>query len=353
MAVFTPVSEQEVHAFLRAYAVGGLRSMQGVSEGVENTNYRLECDGGVFVLTLFEKRTPPESLPYCLALTEYAGAHGSPTPAPQRTRDGALLSTLADRPAALLRWLPGRWSAEPTTAAAETAGQALGAFHLAGAGFPLQRDNPYGPTGWRVLIDRCAGRGDSAEQGVLAQLDREVAELTASWPSDLPKGAIHADFFPDNVLFSGGAVTGVIDLYFACTDALAYDLAIALNAWGFSLDGTPDAARLAAFARGYQSVRRLSDAEVAALPRLCRGAAVRFTLTRLHDRLFHDASWLVTPHDPAPFFRRLEFHRGWEERALALRLTPLETLAVPEPQPSRPPAPPRAKGSARADPAAG
>jgi homoserine kinase type II len=140
-------------------------------------------------------------------------------------------------------------------------------------------------------------------------LAAEIDRLAACWPPGLPSGPIHADYFPDNVLFVDGRVGGVIDWWFACTDAFAYDLAVALNAWGFRGDGTPDPDGLAAFVRGYGSARPLSPAEVEALPTLSRGAAVRFTLTRLHDVLHHDPAWRVTPKDPLAFYRRLEFHR--------------------------------------------
>ena len=349
MAVFTPVTEAEVRAFLAQYAVGELRAMQGVAEGVENTNYRLECDAGVFALTLFEKRTPPESLPYCLSLAEHAAARGRPTPPTQRTGSGALLSELSGRPAALIGWLPGRWVAEPGAAMAEAAGRALAELQGALQDFPLHRDNPWGPAAWRDLVDRCRSAAAGDEAAMVADLDAEVGELSASWPSDLPAGAIHADYFVDNVLFVDDRVTGVIDLYFACNDLLAYDLAVALNAWGFTTEGEPAPERFAAFLKGYEAVRPLTEAEAAALPRLCRGAAARFALTRLHDRLFHDPSWAVTPKDPAAFHRRLQHHRRWEAEGVSPRAR-LETPAAP---PSQRPSPALRSGAVRSVSAAG
>ena len=122
----------------------------------------------------------------------------------------------------------------------------------------------------------------------------------------LPCGPIHADYFPDNVLFEDGHITGVIDFYFACIGPFAYDLAIALNAWAFDAEGMRDGPAFDAFLNGYRSVRPLSQVEDNALPGLGAAAALRFTLTRLHDRLHHDPNWLVTPKDPTPFFRRID-----------------------------------------------
>ena len=153
---------------------------------------------------------------------------------------------------------------------------------------------------------------------MLEQMQRLLPDLARPWSDpSLPRGPIHADYFPDNVLFAvneHGAtdVGGVIDFYFACVDVLAYDLAIALSAWGFDAEGRPMPSALRAFQKGYESVRPLSDAERQALPELGAAAAVRFTLTRLHDRLFHDPSNLVTPKDPAPFFRRLDYWKAAE-----------------------------------------
>ncbi|RZJ32676.1 MAG: homoserine kinase, partial [Brevundimonas sp.] len=150
-----------------------------------------------------------------------------------------------------------------------------------------------------------------------ALLDRMAPWVTGPWADPgaaLPRGPIHADYFPDNLLFEGDTPGGLIDFYFACTDALAYDLAIALSAWGFDADGLPLPAALHAFRAGYESVRPLNPIEAAALPALGAVAAVRFTLTRLHDRLFHDPTRLVTPKDPTPFLRRLDW---WTQQSLA------------------------------------
>ncbi|MBU2417907.1 MAG: phosphotransferase, partial [Alphaproteobacteria bacterium] len=162
----------------------------------------------------------------------------------------------------------------------------------------------------RALFERCDTRAAGADRRILERLAPWVAAHAPDPAAGLPRGPIHADYFPDNLLFEGGAPSGLIDFYFACVDALAYDLAIALSAWGFDATGAPLPAALHAFQSGYEAVRPLSAAERAALPELGAVAAVRFTLTRLHDRLFHDPAALVTPKDPAPFLRRLDWWTG-------------------------------------------
>lgn len=307
MAVFTPVSREQAEAYLERYDLGRLLELEPIAEGVENTNYRLVAEAGPHVLTLFERRTDPAALPFCLGLTEHLVERGYPAPRPRRTRARELTSHLNDRPAAIVEWLPGRWLRDPAPADAGAAGRALAEWRRAADGYGGPRNNPFGPTGWRTLLDRCRTAPSGPHGATLDRLARTLDRVERDWPDDLPSGPIHADYFPDNVLFEGGRVSGVIDVYFACVDACAYDLAVALGAWGFDGDGSPARARLEAFRRGYEAVAPLSRAERAALPILCAGAALRFTLSRLHDSLFHDPAWLVTPKDPDAYMRRLEW----------------------------------------------
>jgi len=313
VAVFTPVDEADAEPFISRFGLGRLRGLTPIAEGVENTNYRLDVDQGSFVLTLFEGRTDAAALPFCLGLTRHAAERGLPCARALTDEDGGMIGRLNDRPAAILNWLPGAARPRPTLADQTAAGVLLARLHLAAADYPAHRDNPVGPAARRALFARCGARATGA--------DRALLERMAPWVGDgapdftgLPRGPIHADYFPDNILFEGGAVSGLIDFYFACVDALAYDLAIALSAWGFDENGAPLPAALKAFQAGYESIRPLTEAERAALPGLGAVAAVRFTLTRLHDRLFHDPRALVTPKDPAPFLRRLDW---WADLTLA------------------------------------
>jgi homoserine kinase type II len=305
MAVFTPVTPDEAAAFLADWDLGPVRALTPIAEGVENSNFRLETDAGRFVLTLFEGRTDAAALPFCLGLTGHLARAGRPAAEPVMARDGRLTGTLNGRPAAVVRWVEGAWLRAPTTDEQAAAGAELAQLHLTAADYPLRRPNPVGPAAAAALAARCRTRATGEDIARLEVLEAEVARW-AALPDDLPGGAIHADYFPDNVLFDQGRVSGVIDFYFACTGAWAHDLAIALAAWAFDAGGELDAGAFAAFREGYESVRPLSSGEAARLPALGRAAAARFTLTRLHDRLFHDPAALVTPKDPAPFFRRLQ-----------------------------------------------
>lgn len=312
MAVFTPVSVSDAGALLRGYDIGEVKTLEAIAEGVENTNYRLETTAGRFVLTLFEGRTDEASLPFCLGLTDHLALRGFPAPRPVEDRAGGWLSRVNGRPAAIIEWKTGAWLKAPSQADQASAGAVLARLHQAAGGYRGRRTNPVGPDAWRRLADRCAAGASGVDRQLLDMVEAALARLGDPFADELPLGAIHADYFPDNVLFDGGSVSGVIDFYFGCTGAWAYDLAIALSAWGFDGEGRAMPAAIDAFQRGYEAVRPLSDAERAALPKLGEAAALRFTLTRLHDRIFHDPSKLVTPKDPAVFLRRLDHWRAVE-----------------------------------------
>jgi len=309
VAVFTPVSDDQARAFLETYDLGAFRALHPIAEGVENTNYRLETEGARHVLTLFEARTDAASLPFCLGLTDHLAGQGFAAPRPVRNRDGGWVGTLNGRPAAVIEWLSGAWLRDPSPSEVEAAGAMLARLHLEAGGFAVPRANPVGPVAWRALADRCQTAATGEDRAILDGVEAALVRLGDPWTDDLPRGPIHADYFPDNVLFEDGTVSGVIDFYFGCTDLLAYDLAIALSAWGFDGTGSPIPGAVEAFRRGYERLRPLTLAEAAALPRLGEAAAIRFTLTRLHDRIFHDPTKLVTPKDPGAFFKRAAWWR--------------------------------------------
>lgn len=311
MAVYTEVSDDELRDFIAAYDLGEMLSCKGIAEGVENSNFLIVTEKGPFILTLYEKRVDAGDLPYFLGLMEHIAATGFTCPTPVHARDGVALRTLAGRPAAVVTFLNGMWPRRISAAHCAALGAALAQFHKAGADFAMERPNNLSIGGWRPLAERIDPAAANALRSKLAKdIADELTFLEGHWPADLPRGTIHADLFPDNVFFSGDALTGFIDFYFACTDALAYDIAICLNAWCFDKDGAFMPAHGQALLRAYQSVRKMTEAELAALPILARGAALRFLLTRLYDWINHPAGALVKKKDPLEYLRRLTFHRS-------------------------------------------
>ncbi|MEE8439016.1 MAG: homoserine kinase [Micropepsaceae bacterium] len=310
MAVYTDVSFEELELFLENYDIGTPRVFKGIAEGVSNSNYFLQTDKASFILTLYEKRIETDELPFFLGLMEHLAAEGLPCPTPVHAKDGSTTGTLNARSAAILTFLEGVSLRRPSAEHCSLAGAALANLHLRGANFPQQRENALGLSSWKSLAAECVADTENVTRDLKNLIEAELDFHTANWPRSLPTGIIHADFFPDNVLFVKKQVSGIIDFYFACRDAFSYDLAVALNAWCFEADGSYNVTKGQALFAGYETVRALEQAERDALPILCRGAALRFLITRLFDWLNHSPEALVNPKDPDEFARRLRFHQG-------------------------------------------
>ena len=315
MAVYTQVSDDALTAFLEEYDLGQALSFKGIAEGVENSNYYLETTTGRFILTLFEKRVNAADLPYFIGLKQHLAVKGFPCPEPIFGKDGKALRELEGRPAVIVSFLEGLSPRKPNATQCRELGAGLARMHLALADFDGMRTNDLGPAGWVKLWQGRAAEADALQSGTSTLIDADLQAIArADLPNlPLPRGTIHADLFPDNAFFIGDAFSGIIDFYFACTDALAYDLAICLNAWAFE-DGGVHAidynfSKGANLISGYESVRPLESAEREALPILARGAALRFYLTRLVDWTATPEGALVKPKNPLEYAARLAFHR--------------------------------------------
>jgi homoserine kinase type II len=310
MAVYTDVASEDLAAFLADYELGELLSYKGIAEGVENSNFLVHTGSGSFILTLYEKRVAASDLPFFLGLMEHLANRGLTCPQPVKTRRGKMLGQICGRPAAIVTFLEGMWIRRPSPWHCAAVGEALAKLHLAGADFTARRPNALSVAGWRPLYEQAAARADGLRHGLRDTVAQELVYLEKCWPRQLPQGVIHADLFPDNVFFLGDKLSGLIDFYFACTDTLAYDVAVCLNAWCFETDHSYNVTKGRALLQAYDRLRPLSAAERDAMPLLCRGAALRFLLTRLVDWLDVPPGALVRPKDPLEYFRKLRFHQA-------------------------------------------
>lgn len=310
MAVYTQVSSEALAAFLARYDVGQLVSAKGIAEGVENSNYLVETTRDRFILTLYEKRVDAAELPYFMALLDHLAAKGLSVPPAIKDRAGIAIQQLEGRPACLIQFLPGVSLSHPTPAQAHAAAGAMAEMHAAVADFTQHRPNSMGLDTWRPLLDRCGASLDRIAPGLYDDLAGALDQVAAAWPADLPRCAIHADLFPDNVLMLGDQVTGLIDFYFACTDLRAYDLAIMHGAWSFDATGRRyDAAIGDSLLAGYGARLGLTGEDRRHLATLAAGACIRFALSRAWDWLNTPADALVMRKDPLAYLRRLQFYR--------------------------------------------
>ncbi|MFP4154295.1 MAG: homoserine kinase [Halothiobacillaceae bacterium] len=308
MSVFTPVNERELTDFLTRYPTGPLQDFRGIAAGIENTNYFVDTRDRRMVLTLFEHHEP-EELRYFLGLMAHLAEQGVPTAHPLADRDGNYLGTLNGKPAALVQRLAGSSVEEPEPEHCASVGAELARLHLAGADYPGHRPPDRGPAWWFETSRRLMPQLDQADRQLL---ESELAYQRDHRLDALPRGVIHADLFRDNVLFDGPTLTGIIDLYYACNDAWAYDLAVTVNDWCSREDGSLAPERTAPLLAAYSDVRPLTDAEAAAWPAMLRGAALRFWLSRLKDKLEPRDGEMTFIKDPDEFRRVLVARRKAE-----------------------------------------
>ena len=318
MAVYTHLGAEDLARLIAAYDVGELVSAKGIAEGVSNSNWLVETTAGRFILTMYERRIETEDLPFFLGLLDHLSERGCAVPRTIRDREGAAYRMIGDKAVALIEFLPGVSPTSPTAGQARAVGEALARVHLAGLAFGKDRPNGLDVSfNWNAL--------EHTDRAALASIDPAMPDtvdmaknVASKWPWDLPISVIHSDLFPDNVLMLGDEVTGMIDFYFACTDAMAYDLAVTHAAWCFDRRGEAfDAVLGRAMIEGYESIRPLEPREREELPLLAQGACLRFVASRTEDWLDTPADALVTRKDPMDFVRRWRFYADKGHEAFA------------------------------------
>ena len=304
MAVFTPITEADLTAWLHNYSLGKLLELQGIASGIENTNYFVTTSTGRYVLTLFEILTADE-LPFYLNLMAHLAQHGIPCPSPVADQHHRLLGQLKGKPACIVSRLAGKSLTQPDTADCAAAGAMLAQLHSAAQSFTGNMPNARAAS-WRTQTAAQVASFLSPQDAAL--LHSEVAFHEQHTLAELPQGIIHADLFRDNVLLDGARVSGLIDFYFSCNDSLLYDLAITVNDWCVSADGALDPMRTQAMLRAYHEARPLQFAEREMWPIALRAAALRFWLSRLYDWHLPRAGEMIHAHDPEQFKRILLWH---------------------------------------------
>lgn len=308
MSVFTPVTPEQLSAWIKHYSIGALTHLEGIAAGIENTNYFVTTTHDRYVLTLFEKLRYGE-LPFYLNLMAHLARHGIPCPQPIANLDNEYLGSLNGKPASIVTCVPGTDLKQVNAEHCATIGALLAEMHLAGASYRAEMPNPRGPGWWKTALPQVL---PFLDPDAAALLKEEVRFQSLYRFEDLPRGVIHADLFRDNVLWDGARVGGIIDFYFACRDVLLYDVAIAVNDWCIAADATLDSQRTRALLGAYQRVRACTAVELRAWPAMLRAAALRFWVSRLYDLHLPRPGLLVHAKDPQHFRRILEQHGAHE-----------------------------------------
>ena len=314
MAVYTNLNEGQIIDFLKLYDVGELISFSEITEGIENSNYHLKTSNGDFILTIFEKRVDIKDIPFFIKIMIHLNKNGYYCPKPICDKNNKFLLELAGKPSIIVDFLEGKSKQNITIENCYQVGSSMGLMHFYSKDFELQRRNSLSIKGWEKLIKNCI---DTIPLSVLNKLQPDLINdiqnsfdfFLKFWPNDLPKSFIHGDFFPDNVFFINDKITGVIDFYFSCTDILAYDLAIAINAWCFDKENNFEEKKYEAIIKGYNSKRKLTEDEEFFLPLLCQAASLRFLLTRLFDWVNTPIEANVFPKNPVEYIKKHKYFK--------------------------------------------
>jgi homoserine kinase type II len=306
MAVFTPVTLDDLSQWIKQFPLGKALAIQGISTGIENSNFFLTTERGEFVLTIFEN-LDFEQLPFYVQLMRHLAERGVPVPAPVPNAAGELVVALQGKPAVIVSKLAGSSQMDPQPVHCAEVGAMLAKMHLAGRDFPLYQPNLRGLDWWVDTVPRVLPFLDADKAALLeSELAFQRAFAGGEIDKSLARGPVHADLFRNNVMFVGEKLTGCFDFYFAGWDTWLFDIAVTVNDWCIDQDtGRLDEARVRALTRAYHAARPFTEGERQAWQPMLRAAALRFWLSRLYDFYRPRAAEMLTPHDPAHFERVL------------------------------------------------
>jgi len=311
MAVYTKISKKDLENFLSNYNLGQLKSFQGIVEGIENTIYMLITSSGKYILTLYEKRVRQEDLPFFMNLLSSLSDQKFKCPKPIQDKKGIYINKIKDKNASLVSYIEGKSKKNLSPLECKDIGKMSANIHLLTKKIKA-KPNQVSINYWKDAFHKVKNECDTIKKGLANDINISLNSLEKNWPKNLPKGIIHADIFPDNILFYSGKVSGIIDFYFSCNDFFAYDIAICLNSLCFENQSTFNVTKAKNFIKGYNSVRELNKKEKECLPILAQGAAMRFLITRVYDYLKQtnlDGAIFRTK-DPIEYLKRLEFHNS-------------------------------------------
>jgi len=311
MAVYTKLSADELNDFFSKYDLGKILNFKEIKEGIENTNYFVHMEKGKFILTLYEKRVEEKDLPFFIGLMRNLFDKKFPSPEPIINKNGNYISKISKKNAAVVSLLDGASKKILNPNECFQVGVNTAKLHIITKDLSSKRENKLSIDSWRKIYSKVKKDCSKIYPNLAKIIEKNLDEIEKKWPKNIPSGIIHADLFPDNIFFKDNQLSGIIDYYFSCNDFYAFEIAICLNALCF--EGAKEnlsfnITKAKKFIEGYSSIRKLTEEEKKSLKILCKGAAIRFLLTRVFDYLNLIDGAIVKIKDPIEYLKRLEFH---------------------------------------------
>ncbi len=313
MAVYTKFEKKNIEEILSNYTIGKLNAYKGIKEGIENTNYFLLVDNKKYILTVYEKRIKSEDLPFFSELMSSLNKAHVKCPVPVVNKQKDSISDYKGKKLMIVTYLEGKAKKILTPQNCRSIGIEVAKMHEITKNFKIKRSNDLSVDSWRKLFNSVKKECSKIHPDLSKLIESNLNDVEKNWPSNLPRGIIHADLFSDNIFFINNKFSGLIDFYFSCEDFYAFEIAICFNALCF--DGVPknlsfNVTKAKNFIDGYSSVRKLNDNEKSNIKVLSQGAALRFLLTRVFDALNTIKGATVKVKDPMEYLKRLEFHKN-------------------------------------------
>ena len=311
MAIYTKISRNDVMSIEGKFSLGKIISFKGIKKGIENTNYLLRTKNNKYILTIFEKRVKKKDLPFFMSLMDQLNNHNINCPKPQKNKIGNYLITIKNKPASIVSFVEGKDKNKLKIKDCYEIGKNIAKLHIVSKKIKLYRKNSMSLNSWSRLLNKIGNKYKKIEVNLNELIKTSFADIKKRWPKKLTNGIIHGDLFIDIIFFKKNKFHGYIDFYFAANDFFMYEIAICINALCFDKKNRKfifNMKKSKNFLKGYSSLRKLSKNEKNSLNTLCKGAALRYLLTRTYDYLNTPKSAIIKKKDPREYIQKLKVH---------------------------------------------
>ena len=313
MAVYTKIDKKEITFLTKKFNLNKIIKFQGIKNGIENTNYLLKTKNKKYILTIFEKRVHKKDLPFFMKLMNNLNKNNINCPNPLKDINGKYLTLIKNKSACIVTFLEGKDKKKLNNKNCYDIGKNIARLHKVSHKIKLFRKNSMSMNDLNKLLISIKFNSKSIMPNLKSILKINLEEIKKEWPKNLPKGIIHGDLFIDNIFFEKNRFVGFIDFYFSCNDYSMYDIAICVNALCFDRRNNKfllNNKKVKNLINGYQVIKKISEKEKSALNILCRGAALRYLLTRIYDYFNTPRTALIKIKDPKEYFQKLIIHNN-------------------------------------------